>query len=209
MGYVARSRLRWDDGWIEPGQPVPAHTARNYDLMLAAGQIEGEAEPEPPSLIVVPYVTLGEGTQIALDGRRVEYVDVSASETSYWELLSFLWTEGDTFTIVEHDVVPAPDTIAGFQRCRRAWCCAPYPLDRSPAYPGLGCCRFRDVLLRAHPDLMDDVAVHKYAGHCFKHWCILDAAIQRELWRRKRGACTAHRHVAHRAGPPSHGCCRI
>src|SRR5579875_1789669 len=37
--YVAQVRLKWDDGFIQPGEPVPAGTGRNYQLMLAQGEI--------------------------------------------------------------------------------------------------------------------------------------------------------------------------
>lgn len=37
--YVAQVRLRWEDGFIQPGEPVPADTGRNYQLMLAQGEI--------------------------------------------------------------------------------------------------------------------------------------------------------------------------
>jgi hypothetical protein len=51
MGYVALERLRWGDGWIEPGQPVPAdEPGRNYDNAVYLGQIArvpSDDDPEP------------------------------------------------------------------------------------------------------------------------------------------------------------------
>lgn len=37
--YVAQVRLKWGDGFIEPGEPVPADSGRNYQLLLAQGEI--------------------------------------------------------------------------------------------------------------------------------------------------------------------------
>lgn len=39
MGYVATRRLRFGDGWIEPGEPVPVEEGRNYASLLAHGHI--------------------------------------------------------------------------------------------------------------------------------------------------------------------------
>jgi hypothetical protein len=37
--FIAIDRLRWEGGWIEPGQPVPTGDGRNYREMLQLGQI--------------------------------------------------------------------------------------------------------------------------------------------------------------------------
>jgi hypothetical protein len=50
MGYVAQQRLRWGDGFIEVGEPVPSGAPRNYQLMLASGEIvfaEDDGSPRP------------------------------------------------------------------------------------------------------------------------------------------------------------------
>lgn len=39
--YVAARRLRWGDGWIETGHPVPdGEPNRRYDIMLRTGEIQ-------------------------------------------------------------------------------------------------------------------------------------------------------------------------
>lgn len=41
MIYVACERLRWGDGWIEPGQPVPmGEPGRNYAQLRRLGRIK-------------------------------------------------------------------------------------------------------------------------------------------------------------------------
>lgn len=32
--YVACKRLRWGDGYIEPGERVPVEDGRNYELLV-------------------------------------------------------------------------------------------------------------------------------------------------------------------------------
>lgn len=39
MAYVATRRLRFGDGWIEPGEPVPVEEGRNYASLLTLGHI--------------------------------------------------------------------------------------------------------------------------------------------------------------------------
>ncbi|NUB05781.1 hypothetical protein FW320_06275 [Azospirillum sp. Vi22] len=42
MPYVAAKRLRWGDGFIEIGEPVPDNEpGRRYDFMLRSGEIVG------------------------------------------------------------------------------------------------------------------------------------------------------------------------
>lgn len=159
--------------------------------------------------VVCPFSKLKPETRAALKGFRVDYVNVGHSITAYWELLSGLWRTGATFAVIEQDIVVNKDTIPNFARCKNLWCCAPYPYLGSPTYAGLGCTRFRSELMKAHPDLMDDVALHVYPGHCARHWCTLDAAIQRELWARKRHACLAHTPVGHISTGVSHGCVNV
>lgn len=155
----------------------------------------------------MPFTALSDETDEALTNvRDVELHDVSASDTSYFDLLQILWAAGEDFAIVEQDIVPRPATLASFERCPRAWCAAPYPYLGSPGYTGLGCVRFRGSLTRALPDLMEDVALHDYPGHSPRHWCTLDAAIQRELWKRGRQVCAGHPTVGHLHSVPTHGC---
>jgi hypothetical protein len=156
--------------------------------------------------IVVPYTKLSVETEEALAGLRVEYVDVSAELTSYFDLLNELWLACEDLIIVEQDIVINGGTIPGFIRCNSLWCAAPYPYLGAGVYAGLGCVRFRKALMEAHPDLMADVATHDYPGHSPMHWCTLDAAIQRELWARRRHACCNHRPVGHLHDWPTHGC---
>lgn len=57
--YTANRRLRWGDGWIEAGHPIPDDEPnRRYDIMLRTGEIrlaeQGAAAvavaPAPPEI---------------------------------------------------------------------------------------------------------------------------------------------------------------
>lgn len=159
--------------------------------------------------IIVPYAIggLSPETVLALGERLdIEFRDVSADITAYFDLLEQLWAAGEHFCVVEQDIVVRAGTLASFEACANPWCAAPYPYLGSGAYAGLGCARFRTSLMEKHPDLMDLVALHDYDGHSPKHWCTLDAAIQRELWKAGEHACTSHLPVGHLHDWPTHGC---
>lgn len=206
MGYIAQRRLTWGDGHIEAGEPVPEYTGRNYDQMVEYGDITGF--PDPPR-VIVPFTSLHADCAWALENQpfTVEYVDVSGSDTAYFDLLEGLWEAHADFVIVEQDVAVFPTTLRSFVQCKGDWCQAPYQYLGSPVYPGLGCARFRSRLLHSEHELMAAVAKHDYPNHGPRHWCTLDASMQRELWATGRQACI-HEPVRHCSdGRPSHGCC--
>lgn len=157
--------------------------------------------------VVVPFTHLSNETAQALAGETVEFIDVSGSDTAYFDLLESLWFGTETFAIIEQDIVVAPRTLASFDACSRDYCCAPYPYFGSAIYAGLGCVRFRPGIMQRAPNLMDLVALHNYEGHGPKHWCTLDAAMQRELAKRSEPRCLQHAHVGHLHPTPTHGCC--
>lgn len=156
--------------------------------------------------VVVPYSKVSQETVVSLGGHHAEFINVSDSDTTYFDLLNELWGAQETFAVVEQDIVVTPGVLESFDECAHTWCAAGYPYLGSTGYRGLGCCRFRASLMIADPTLMDRVALHEYEGHCRKHWCVLDASIQRELWAVGRRVCTAHGDVGHLHDRPSHGC---
>jgi hypothetical protein len=56
--YVAQTRLKFGDGFIQPGEPVPVVPGRNYAQMLALGEIVfiPAATPENPPAGTAPHV---------------------------------------------------------------------------------------------------------------------------------------------------------
>lgn len=159
--------------------------------------------------VVVPFTHVAPETAQALAGigYHVEFVDVSGSDTAYWELLAGLWEGGETFVLVEQDVKVAPGTLDGLEACPNAWCAATYPYLGSRDYAGLGCTKFAVEFCAQHPDLVEVAGRYEDELHAPRHWCVQDAAIQMELRRRGVWPCLEHGRVGHRDGPPSHGCC--
>lgn len=157
--------------------------------------------------VVLPYTTLTPEVTRALDAAEMDWdgVDVSDSDEAYWELLDDLWSYGQDFAIVEHDVVVNPGTLKSFEECPEMWCAAPYPYFVG-TYTGLGCVRFRSEAMRTVPGLFGEVASKSDTKHPSKHWCALDSRIQAILQRQGLSVCR-HDPVLHLGdNKPTHGC---
>ncbi len=132
-------------------------------------------------------------------------VDVSESDDAYWKLLSDLWSKGEPFTIVEHDIVADPETLAAIDGCAEAWCAASYRFEAWPALYGMGCTKFGSRAMLAVPDALDRVGRMADDVHPARHWCALDARLFTVLYqaglRRHE-----HGHVIHLSEQRSHGC---
>lgn len=157
--------------------------------------------------VYCPYTAISPATRAALDASGYEWEprDVSGSDTAYWDLLAELWTVGEDFAIVEHDVVPSPEALASFDACGHDWCGAAYPY-LAGTYAGLGCARFRAAIMARHPDLMSVVGGMSNEAHGPKFWCTLDAWQRVVLQQRGERQCTAHPGAGHPSHSPSHGC---
>jgi hypothetical protein len=174
-----------------------------------------ERSDPSPARIVVPLTRLHPDTAAALApfGQRVRYVDVSAPN-AYWELFRDLWRAGEDFILIEHDVVPRPQTIARFDRCRESWCSCSYLWHWKPAYQwikdreprvlnaDLGCARFRAEVMAAAPELGDDAILGEVVenwrpGLPLPYWLVDDVVRAVLLLRRKFVFCQ-HERVGHR-----------
>jgi hypothetical protein len=164
-----------------------------------------------PRVIVVPYTRPHEETSDAIAAAGFSpWVKrfVGGSDAAYFELLTELWAAGETFTIVEHDVIPNRDALVSLDDCSNVWCACPYPYLYGQPHVGLGCTRFRAELLTRHPDLMEVVAGMSDRTHPAKHWCRLDAWITNTLRGRGEHRCETHPQVEHAMAQrgSSHGC---
>jgi hypothetical protein len=158
--------------------------------------------------VVVPFTSLSPETSYALFDAREDYTGsyVGTDDEAYFRLLERLWTAGEDFAIVEQDIVVEPDTLESFRACPHSWCCAPYPYLKG-VYSGLGCVRFRSELMRRLPDLMERVAIRANELHPPKHWCTLDAWVQRTMAAAySQRPCQRHKPVGHLHRRPTHGC---
>ena len=169
--------------------------------------------PEEPicldnARVICPYTRLSPQVEEALRDGCVAYemVDVSRSDTAYYELLSELWADGKSFCLVEHDIVVTLGTVESFNGCGHEWCAAKYPYLRG-SYWGLGCTRFRGPLMKRFPDLMDEVGEYDAPNHGPGHWCTLDMAVTAALRARRIEWPHIHGEVTHLSdGSPAHGC---
>ena len=158
--------------------------------------------------VYCPHARILPETRAALDHSGYEWIaaDVTGSDTAYTELLQKLWRVGETFAIVEHDIVPWRGALEQLDECPRDWCSFDYPFGGS-MHAGLGCARFRDSLLAAYPTAVDDTLGEATEIHPRGFWCNLDDRLTRAL---SRFGAAKHVHtpaVGHLHPYPSHGCC--
>jgi hypothetical protein len=158
--------------------------------------------------VVIPFTRLQPDVLAAVraSGRPYECVNVSDSDESYFRLLSELWAAGESFTLVEHDVIVGPETLASFDDCPHLWCAAKYSYLKG-SYWGLGCTRFRGPLLKQFPGIMDEVGEYKAPRHSPRHWCTLDQALTHTLSAHRVEFPHIHGEVEHLGdGWPAHRC---
>lgn len=91
-----------------------------------------------------------------------EWVDVSGDRYAYWRTLCEWWADGESFVVLEHDVICTPQIIEAFERCDHLWCANGYDDICHPACMEawrntLGCTRFDAQLMRAVPDALTSI----------------------------------------------------
>ncbi len=137
---------------------------------------------------------------------QVELVFVGDSDEAYFELLSALWANGESFCIIEHDVAPTVTEYHRIVGCDQLWCGALTPYFNGN-YDGLGLVKFEAAVLKAIPNAMELVGEIYDDTHPPKHWCRLDAWLQRRVL--PEFGLTKHIHdsvIGHSHTEPSHGC---
>ena len=149
---------------------------------------------------------------MAETGREWEEVDVSGSDTAYWELLSDLWAEGESFVVVEHDIIIRHDTLDELEACPEPWCGFPVAY-LGGEYPGMACVKFTDRIISACPGALIQSGRMSTDQHSPGHWCTTDHFLQMVVL---PAAVGHHKHVHspalghYRADGlppmPSHGC---
>lgn len=74
----------------------------------------------------------------------------------YSRLLRQMWREGETFVIVEQDILPWPGAIEELFYCPGQWCSCSYPYGGAPGiYHMLGCTKISSQLMLNTPHLWD------------------------------------------------------
>ncbi len=98
------------------------------------------------------------------------WIDVSASPVAYYAALSELWERGETFALLEHDVVCRRDVVQAFEECPEPWCAFGYSdichESCMEAWSNtLGCTRFRKEIIEAVPDACKDMPKQFWDWH--------------------------------------------
>jgi len=153
--------------------------------------------------LVVPYTKRLPEVVAALPD--AEWIDVAVDDFAYWRLLYRLWSNHEAFTIVEHDIVPAPDLLAEIRDCPEEWCAAGYAFEDFGLIYGLGCVKFAASLTERVPAALGAVAAMETTDHPARHWCSLDDRLSGVL---RRAGVVQHHHgeVRHLLPVRSHDC---
>lgn len=96
------------------------------------------------------------------------WVDVASGDLAYFESLGDIWSRGEQFATVEHDILIRPDIVAAFEECPEPWCvfgytefCCADEHGNSPCMEAwrneLGCTRFRAEVMEAVPDAVSSI----------------------------------------------------
>jgi hypothetical protein len=159
--------------------------------------------------VVVPLTQIRKPVLSALQatGRPFELVDVSGSDRAYFDLLSRLWSNGETFCIVEHDIVIHPAALDELEACAGDWCGFPHDYHEWGEQYGLGCVKFTDRLIARNPTALRRVGVMSDERHPKRHWCRLDAWLQGVILPGSgERRCCHQPAVTHLGDGSAHGC---
>lgn len=137
--------------------------------------------------VIVAYTEVHPDTRAALEGwPGVEYHYTGQDDYAYGRLLRELWKDGESFLLIEHDVVPTLEHLARMVGCENVYCAAPYRWGQAVGVT-LGFTRFRSLLLRSYPDAAEIACriPHPFGepGHYHTPLDIwLQAAVLRDLY---------------------------
>lgn len=136
-----------------------------------------EAPPVPVSprdgaQFYIPYTAVH---PLTVEGAPPDAIwcDVSGSDIAYFGAICDWWDRGETFAILEHDVVCRPDIVAAFNECPEPWCLFGYdpycscgnPDCREAWRNAIGCTRFRAELMAAVPDAASSIVAELWDWH--------------------------------------------
>lgn len=162
--------------------------------------------------VVVPYTEIAHGVLAALEKTGYTWTlrYTGDSDEAYWRLLDELWHGGESFVIVEHDVVVRRDSLAELEACGHLWCAFGVPYFVG-VYPGMACVKFGLELLRRNPQAIERIAAMADATHPPKHWCRLDGWLRNLLQtsgevQHVHGPPLEHYRIDAGTPWPTHGC---
>ncbi len=104
--------------------------------------------------LIVPYTNLRPLVRATLEQYNLhpKFVKLSG-EDDYWNLLSQLWEEKESFVLNEHDVLPWPGAIQEIADCPADWCSYTYRMKKGYGiHHAFGCTKIGQGLIEAIPD---------------------------------------------------------
>ncbi len=150
---------------------VITHESGNQTVLVP----RGTAEPPKPAkrkgtvAWYVPYTAVHPATAESAP-RDAVWIDVSNSDIAYYVALLDIWKRGETFALLEHDVLCRPDIIQEFEDCPEPWCLYGYdsmchPQCQEAWRNQLGCTRFRSELIAVVPDALSSIPADNWDWH--------------------------------------------
>lgn len=143
----------------------------NRSVLVRRGELEppAPAAPNGPVRWYVPYTAVHHATATAAPSDAV-WIDVSSSPIAYYAALLAIWERGESFAVLEHDVVCRPDIIEEFEQCPEPWCLYGYSdwcheACREGWRNALGCTRFRAELIQTVPDALSGIPAGNWDWH--------------------------------------------
>src|ERR1019366_1003965 len=164
--------LTLPDGTLIQAQTLPSGNWRIEALADADRMLSEPPAPESQQGTITWYVPYTKVHPRTVGGAPVDaiWIDVSSSPFAYYEALRQIWQRGETFAVLEHDVVCRPDIIEAFETSPEPWMACGYDdiCHRAcmDAWANmLGCTRFDARLIRAVPDAMESIPEDGWDWH--------------------------------------------
>ena len=134
---------------------------RNLAVVLSCGD---PPVPAPQAGTVRWYVqyTAVHPLTVASTPKDAVWIDVSAHPHAYWAALRDIWAQGETFALIEHDIVCRPDAVEAFEACREPWCVFKrddfcHPECQEAWANQLSLTRLRAEIIEAVPDALSSI----------------------------------------------------
>lgn len=111
--------------------------------------------------VYVPFTKHTPTLQLVVDCLRIQRVQPELVQVdkgdAYWNLLREAWGKGETFFIVEQDVVIWQGGIHQLAECAERWCTLPTMCHGRMITTTLGCAKFSAELIERRPGFWDDI----------------------------------------------------
>jgi hypothetical protein len=118
-------------------------------------------EEPAPIICYFPYTKVTARAQMVVDcirAQRVQPIPVKVgNDDRYWNLIREAWATGDTFFIVEQDVIPWQGALHQMDECDQGWCTLPTMCHGRFITTTLGCVKFGASEIERRPGFWDDI----------------------------------------------------